>query len=145
MPWYCPAPPVTLADGRLEWTFRWEPNVPGLAVQELKIADGCALSFEDEAARIEHEICSVPGLLCNCCAGCECKVCDSCMYATAFHRCKNLPGRSLYHKSSLYGGKVDYQRVAGGSLAVYLYLQLSNHIGLVRTGRYSCSNSTIKA
>jgi len=92
--------------------------VPGLAVQELKIADGgCALSFEDEAARIEHEICSVPGLLCNCCAGCESKVCDSCMHATAFHRCKHLPGRHLWRKGSLYGGKVDYQRVAGGSLA----------------------------
>ncbi len=84
-------------------------------MQEMKISDGCALSFEDEAARIEHEICSVPGLLCSCCAGCESKVCESCVYATAFHNCTKLPGRQLWRKGSLYGGKVDYQRVLNGS------------------------------
>ena len=110
---------MTLADGRVEWTFRWEPDVHGVAVQELKIADGCAVSFEDEAARIENEICSVPGLLCNCCAGGESKICESCMYATSFHRCNKLPARRLWRKGSLYGvGTVDYQRVEYGSVAV---------------------------
>ena len=45
--------------------------MPGLAAQELIIADGCAVSFEDEAARIEYEICKVRGVVCVCCAGNE--------------------------------------------------------------------------
>ena len=115
LPWYCPAVPVTLADGRLQWTFRWEPPVPGLAAQELIIADGCAVSFEDEAARIEYEICKVRGVVCVCCAGNESQVCDSCVYATGFHYCKNLPGRHLWKKGCLHGGTVDFQRVVNGS------------------------------
>lgn len=109
LPWYCPVAPTTLPDGKLEWTFR--ADVPGVGVRELRITDTCGISFEEVAARLENEICGVPGLICECCAGSVGNVCPPCMYATSFHRCERLPGRTLWRRGTLCGGTVDYQRV----------------------------------
>ncbi len=73
--------------------------------------DRCAISFEDEAARVEHEICSVPGLLCVCCAGGGAKRCGACLHATSFHCCEHAGGRKVWCKGTLYGGVADYQRI----------------------------------
>jgi len=73
--------------------------------------DRCAISFEDEAARVEHEICSVPGLLCVCCAGGGAKRCGACLHATSFHCCEHTGRRKVWCKGTLYGGVADYQRI----------------------------------
>ncbi len=115
LPWYCPCAPTALPDGHLEWTFLWDPpdSTLGLRPREMKITDDdrCAISFEDEAARVEHEICSVPGLICVCCAGGGTKLCGSCLHATSFHCCEHAGGRKVWCKGTLYGGVADYQRI----------------------------------
>ena len=56
----------------------------GLAPVEMKLSDDAAISFEEEAARLERVICSVPFMICECCAGGGDNVCGSCMHATYF-------------------------------------------------------------
>ena len=115
LPWYCPCAPAAIPDGHLEWTFRWDPpeGTRGLRPQDMKITDDdrCAVSFEDEAARVEHEICSVPGIICECCAGGSTNLCGSCLHATSFHCCERVGRRKVWCKGTLYGGTADYQRI----------------------------------
>ncbi len=111
LPWYCPAPPASSQDGELEWTFRWDSPAPGVHPQDLVLRKDCGISFEDEAARMEHDICRVPNLVCSCCSLEEQSRCLSCQHATSFHRCDLHPGRVLWCKGSLHGGTLDYERI----------------------------------
>ena len=77
----------------------------------MKLSDDAAISFEEEAARLERGSCSVPVMICECCAGGGMNVCGSCVHATSFHNCDRVERRKVWCKGTLYGGKVDYQRV----------------------------------
>ena len=78
---------------------------------EMQISDDGALSFEAEAARLERIICNVPDLICECCETKGDQVCPSCVHATSFHFCERLQRCAVWRKGTLYGRKVDYQRV----------------------------------
>jgi hypothetical protein len=66
-----------------------------------------AVTFEEEAFKTEREICSIPGLICECCTSNPCK---SCLHATSFHRCERHDKIS-WCKGTIFGGSVDYQRI----------------------------------
>ena len=74
---------------------------------EMKVHPSHAISWEDEAKRTEAQICSIPGIICECCLDAKCA---SCLHATAFHRCTKQ-GKILWRKGSIYAGKADYQRI----------------------------------
>jgi hypothetical protein len=117
LPWRC-APPVSLADGTLEWTFSWVVPVPdgqpapSLVPGELKlVGEKSAVSFETLSAEIERYIGSEPGLICECCAlEHEAGRCAACMYAVGFHTCQKN-NKLKWKKGTLYGGVMDFQRV----------------------------------
>ena len=112
LPWFCPEPPARGEDGELEWTFRWHSPVPDIQPQDLIWSKNAGVSFESEAARIEQEICSVPHLICACCGIDELSHrCMACQHCLGFHRCKANPGRTLWCKGSLHGGRADYERI----------------------------------
>ena len=73
----------------------------------MKVHRSHAISWEDEAKRTEAHICSIPGIICECCMDAKC---PSCLHATGFHRCARQ-GKILWCKGSIYAGKADYQRI----------------------------------
>ena len=96
------------------WTLRWNApeGVAGIAPRDLRIVSrDCGVSFEQEAARTEREICQVTHIICECCEGNLCKRCKTCQCATSFHECVQKPHRKLWRKGTLYGGSADYQRI----------------------------------
>jgi hypothetical protein len=107
LPWYCQEPPKTV-NGELEWTFKWDSPVPNLKPTELKIGSNHAVTFEEEAFKTEQHICTIKGIICECCRGDRCK---SCLHATSFHRCIKIPDRMLWCKGTIFGGTIDYQRI----------------------------------
>jgi len=107
LPWYCDESPKVV-DGELEWVFKWDSPVRGLIPRELNIGPKCSVCFEEEAFKTERDICSVPGIICECCLGDKC---ENCLHAMAFHRCKRTPDEILWCKGTLFGGPIDYQRI----------------------------------
>jgi len=105
LPWYCDEPPHVLEDG-LEWTFKWDCPVKEIKPRDLKIGPNNIAVFEQEAYRIEKEICSIPGLICECCMS---NKCESCLHATSFHICSKA-NKILWCKGTLFDGQIDYQR-----------------------------------
>ncbi len=119
--WYCEEP--ANADGT--WTFKWAPpkseEIAGVQFDplELKLTKdgGGGVSFEERCAHLEQMFCDPEhgsALICSCCAEELGSVCLSCRYAVGWHFCKNqrsLAGQRLWRKGTLYGGKIDIQRV----------------------------------
>ena len=107
LPWYCDEKPKVV-DGELEWIFKWDSPASGLIPRELNIGPKCSVTFEEEAFKTERDICSVPGIICECCLGDKC---ENCLHATSFHRCKRIPDKILWCKGTIFGGPIDYQRI----------------------------------
>ena len=121
LPWYCPANP-TMGENGPEWRFVWTPpsaeKLGGTVLneQELRIASGCAISFEQICLEQEREICKHDRrLICECCAkDVPDLVCLSCQHAVGFHVCQNASNARrhlLWRKGSLHAGEIDIQRV----------------------------------
>jgi len=107
LPWYCKEPPKNI-DGGLDWIFIWDSPLPNLKPRALNIGPNHDVSFEDESKKTEHDICSIPGIICECCLGDRC---ESCLHATSFHRCTKLPDKTLWCKGTIWAGHIDYQRI----------------------------------
>ena len=123
LPWFCEAPPVTrlAPDGQslVEWTFTWTPPPASelgatLDPQVLVLGPDRAVSFEQECARIERELCrDMYKLICKCCQRDDTKgheKCKACRYCTGFHRCSRS-SKVRWRKGSLHAGDVDIERV----------------------------------
>ena len=83
---------------------------------ELVLSEKCGVSFEEKCCALECLLCSPElDLVCPCCQGGIGGHCDSCRYATGFHRCYNAErdwGDSLrWKKGTLFlGDRLDPQR-----------------------------------
>ena len=112
LPWYLDESPK-IVDGELQWTFKWNSPVPGFVPRALEIGSKCSPCFEEEAKTTEDDICSIPGIICECCLGNLGDKCENCLHATSFHKCRRTPGKILWSKGTIFGGMLDYQRAAG--------------------------------
>jgi hypothetical protein len=118
--WHCPAAPIVMKDGSVQWHFVWVPPPPeefhnsgaGLEPHQLLLGGEAHISFEQKCAEIEEQLCSQQhDLVCACCCAEDCdRICDPCRFATGFHCCENAPGLR-WRKGTLFAAQLDVQRV----------------------------------
>ena len=128
LPWYCPEPIKSIMiDGKetLEWTFRCDPptedqigaRLPSEVLKVTTVSEG-RFSFEEYCKRLEASYTDAElGVVCLCCSGVanSSGKCDSCRYATGWHRC-HANGRTRgndvlkWRAGTLHSGHLDVQR-----------------------------------
>ena len=128
LPWYCPEPIKSIMiDGKetLEWTFRCDPptedqigaRLPPEVLKVTTVSEG-RFSFEEYCKRLEASYTDAElGVVCLCCSGVanSSGKCDSCRYATGWHRC-HANGRThgndvlKWRAGTLHSGHLDVQR-----------------------------------
>ena len=67
----------------------------------LHISSEYAVSYEETAKELEHQISSVAGTVCECCALATAEQkCKTCRHAVSFHRCVHNPYRWVWCKGT---------------------------------------------